>query len=136
MPSTIRAPSAKRAGSHGRAPGGDAFGKRSLEYPRRLKLFALEGTRAFLLAAFGRTTVVFPACENGGASARFCSQVPGIWWMPGAVNGQGSSAVEQGTHKPLVGGSIPPSGTLFVAAEKAWVKLLVLPLVRAVALSR
>jgi hypothetical protein len=26
-------------------------------------------------------------------------------------NSQGSSAVEQGTHKPLVGGSIPPSGT-------------------------
>jgi hypothetical protein len=29
------------------------------------------------------------------------------------VECQGSSAVEQGTHKPLVGGSIPPSGTFF-----------------------
>ena len=26
---------------------------------------------------------------------------------------QRSSAVEQGTHKPLVGGSIPPAGTTF-----------------------
>ena len=33
---------------------------------------------------------------------------------------QGSSAVEQGTHKPLVGSSILPSGTFFMA----WVYIL------------
>ena len=43
---------------------------------------------------------------------------------------QGSSAVEQGTHKPLVGGSIPLPGTIFLrffeirwrASEARWVR--------------
>jgi mono/diheme cytochrome c family protein len=37
-----------------------------------------------------------------------CHGLPGQEQTPS----QGSSAVEQGTHKPLVGGSIPPSGTV------------------------
>ncbi len=43
----------------------------------------------------GQPSIIFPSVCESARSFR-----------------QGSSAVEQGTHKPLVGGSIPPSGTL------------------------
>jgi hypothetical protein len=37
---------------------------------------------------------------------------------PGTSVRQRSSAVEQGTHKPLVGGSIPPAGTTLGSYDK------------------